>query len=1188
MRRFLVVLMLLAFAMTWGQVQMAFDADTLIATGQTVLYGTFGMGLVDTVTSHEPFEFEEIVLTYGGAHFGGAGTTFPSFYLDGDVYSANPVPPDGVTPILPSPLDPPHYEELQNALVADWFVDSVQFTQTLHPFSVDSLGAIGIRYSIINHSGTTRQVGAMLFLDTNIGGSDAAPFAFPGETGTIDSTAVYHSSELPAYWSIYQFGPEDTSDTQIVVRCQLEGEPNVTPDWVAIGNQRSLMDVIIWDLGGLEIEEITDGAVVLQWGPVTLMPGEDITFGTTYGLAPSGAFIGGLLGVRIEVPRRMEVQFCELIPNPINAGVLFRNTTDSTMYNVFTWFEFEEDFVILDPPPDSTIWLGDTMFSSEIFSNPWQVLMDPRPDIDTNIHFTLHARADPVYDPDSGFFVDVETDIDGTIFVEGATYIGPTAEAVYPLTGTYTSNAEQPICVYLYDDDTLVAPLSLRLGFVSASLETLPWLIRPPIGGSTYENDTFYYPNEIFRVNGEVVRYFIIPTYDFYGCPLIEPLSVYYTVDLTPPVLTDYWPFDFEVFEDSLMIPWAKIEDYINRIDTALLFLTIADDESSHTHNFLDAVMVPLLSYDFDSSKLYITPADIGWRWPDGLVTLTVDSCCDAPDYGIPNCADVTAWTWDFIMNAHGPRAFPRTPDDGWFVSIQDPEIMFYLYDGNCIVVSSVRYSVDDVGYPAPGDYALDDSLLTHISTSTWPNAYIVDVEVIAAEDTFGKPLDMTSHTAWSFTIDIAHPVIELTSPDTIGDPTPFIEFWLYDSLAGVDETTIAISVGGIVYLYDDPAVEFFGDNLTWDAEIAGVEFDDDIVICISAGDLIDMGDTNYLDTCITIIAMLEAPYVDFLPGTGICSPDAAIEVYLYDDDGVDETSIEVTVNDTPYTTADLELIFDIDMLYFTPGVDWLEGDSVEFCVTNAEDLLGNIMLDDYCIDLIVDLTPPVIITFVDSPFATYLYEEHLPGILDSVAFLFYYYDEYGDIDEYGVYLDVYDYSTSDFLYTFNLIDHSDVFWIYYEDSVVVFWPGTSYVADSIFIQDNEYELCLYLPNYCYSGYHEMDDSCFYYYADDIEEKPNPSGLPMRSSLLPNYPDPFNATTVIPVSMGKQGYVFIDIFDVNGKQVRNMYEGFLPPGVTELRWDGTNDGGMVQTSGVYFVKLRTPDGCSVSRMCFIK
>ncbi|MCD6417261.1 T9SS type A sorting domain-containing protein, partial [bacterium] len=816
----------------------------------------------------------------------------------------------------------------------------------------------------------------------------------------------------------------------------------------------------------------------------------------------------------------------------------------------------------------------------------WQIYIpdSARPEISEFIYYTLYASAETL--GEAGTLEVTTTIVAGSIWVPGATYIGPTADIAYPDSGTFTSNAIQPLAIYITDDDTTVAPYSIHWQFLNAIGEVISDL-HPGIAGITYENDTLYWEN-VSHSDGSVLWYRLTPTYDYHGCPLQDTVNCRFTYDLSAPIIRGYYPPDDTIINDSLFDAYVYFRDNISRrIDTMLVRVTITDDECTHTDSFPDG---PLAWSPAEDTMLWIDPEVSGWRWPDGDITISLDQLCDAPDYGEPNCTDESELPeWSFTMNAHGPRAHPIAPGDGWFVAIPNPDITFYLYDGNGINVSTVQYQVDGEVFGAPSDFHTGDSIIVHSPAVSWDNGYAVDVAVIAAEDTLGTPLDPPEYhyPAWEFVIDLTPPVITGTDPadgDTVGTEYPTIEINLYDSLSGVDVDSITIEVAGIEYTIDDDAVDYTGGILSWDAEIAGISLSGDVEVCVNACDSPDMGDANWMDEyCFNFSAVVEPPTVEFpFSGTSICSDDAQLDVYIYDRDGVDESSIVVSVDGTEYTTDDDELEYDgtYNIVSFYPPTPWLAGDYITICVDSAADYYGYALAEPVCSTFVVDLSPPVIDSVGEDVFSTW--EPPDTAELDSVVFHFYFTNELGIVDSNNASLYIYDSSGTSLLWEFDYPDSSANFW--FGDGEVIFWSGST-----VEFEDFEtYHICLFLDDACYAGGHDPDSAtyCFDYYATKISE--GQKIAPKPTMLLPNYPDPFNAATIIPVYMSERGFADVKIIDIGGRTIATLWNGSMNYGITELRWNGTDNSGADVPSGIYFVRLQTRDGVQVSRACLIR
>lgn len=93
---------------------------------------------------------------------------------------------------------------------------------------------------------------------------------------------------------------------------------------------------------------------------------------------------------------------------------------------------------------------------------------------------------------------------------------------------------------------------------------------------------------------------------------------------------------------------------------------------------------------------------------------------------------------------------------------------------------------------------------------------------------------------------------------------------------------------------------------------------------------------------------------------------------------------------------------------------------------------------------------------------------------------------------------------------------------------------------------------------------------------------------PGRDVLLQNTPNPFNPQTRIAFELGQGKRVTLSVFDVQGKLVRTLIDRNLPSGHHEEVWDGRDANGQVQSSGVYFLKLRTPDRTLTRKMVLLK
>jgi hypothetical protein len=93
----------------------------------------------------------------------------------------------------------------------------------------------------------------------------------------------------------------------------------------------------------------------------------------------------------------------------------------------------------------------------------------------------------------------------------------------------------------------------------------------------------------------------------------------------------------------------------------------------------------------------------------------------------------------------------------------------------------------------------------------------------------------------------------------------------------------------------------------------------------------------------------------------------------------------------------------------------------------------------------------------------------------------------------------------------------------------------------------------------------------------------NVGTLPEVYTLSQNYPNPFNPATTISFSLPHSGNVSLRVFDLLGREVATLVNGFTTAGSHEVQFDATNF-----ASGVYLYKLTSGDFTQVKKMTLMK
>ena len=140
----------------------------------------------------------------------------------------------------------------------------------------------------------------------------------------------------------------------------------------------------------------------------------------------------------------------------------------------------------------------------------------------------------------------------------------------------------------------------------------------------------------------------------------------------------------------------------------------------------------------------------------------------------------------------------------------------------------------------------------------------------------------------------------------------------------------------------------------------------------------------------------------------------------------------------------------------------------------------------------------------------------------------------------------------------------------------------------------NDNVLCL---GDCYARDFDTVPGHTYYYRFDLTPAAGNSvsfgpyavvipGNPVRASLSPN---PSRGVAHITLSLPGSvreapSRADVRILDVQGRTIRLLQNGLLSRGTSTLTWDGRGDNGQELRAGLYFLRLSTPLGNSITRV----
>ena len=95
--------------------------------------------------------------------------------------------------------------------------------------------------------------------------------------------------------------------------------------------------------------------------------------------------------------------------------------------------------------------------------------------------------------------------------------------------------------------------------------------------------------------------------------------------------------------------------------------------------------------------------------------------------------------------------------------------------------------------------------------------------------------------------------------------------------------------------------------------------------------------------------------------------------------------------------------------------------------------------------------------------------------------------------------------------------------------------------------------------------------------------------LPETFELSQNFPNPFNPSTEIKFTVGKDELVSLNIYDIQGRLVSSLIDNyFYSAGSYKMNWDGKNKYGTQVPSGMYLYKLESSNQIVTRKMVLMK
>ena len=98
---------------------------------------------------------------------------------------------------------------------------------------------------------------------------------------------------------------------------------------------------------------------------------------------------------------------------------------------------------------------------------------------------------------------------------------------------------------------------------------------------------------------------------------------------------------------------------------------------------------------------------------------------------------------------------------------------------------------------------------------------------------------------------------------------------------------------------------------------------------------------------------------------------------------------------------------------------------------------------------------------------------------------------------------------------------------------------------------------------------------------------PTGGALPARFALGPNYPNPFNPSTIIPYQLAASSQVRLEVFNLLGQRIATLVDEARPAGFHTATWHATDEVGRAVAAGVYIYRMTVGVERQTGRMVLI-
>ena len=190
---------------------------------------------------------------------------------------------------------------------------------------------------------------------------------------------------------------------------------------------------------------------------------------------------------------------------------------------------------------------------------------------------------------------------------------------------------------------------------------------------------------------------------------------------------------------------------------------------------------------------------------------------------------------------------------------------------------------------------------------------------------------------------------------------------------------------------------------------------------------------------------------------------------------------------------------------------------------------------------------------------------------------------EGGDREDYFIFT-----SSCDFLY------NEDLSWSYHyfgfnkDTGQITFLRRFITPLGVLGFEELAYEIVDWATDFFVAEYIATDGITFHQLRVSLNNLNISEPIPAKVELSKNFPNPFNSSTVISYALPMDNVVNLKVFDLMGREVKTLVNGFQTEGGKSVRWDAANNQGIPVSVGLYFYSIESGEFMETKKMILIK